>query len=358
MYQKFLDTKLQQQLGIDFPLFLGPLGGGPSTPELVTEVCNSGCFGFLGAAYLPPSELEETLIKLKKLTQRPFGVNLFVPCPTPVLDEQQIQKALSATYPFRQELNIEAPTIKPPYQEDFAKQFEVVLKYQPAVFSFTFGALDKHFINECRKRDILTIGNATNIEEGKILEASGVDAIVAQGVEAGGHRALFQPDQKDELLSTFVLTRLLSQELSVPIIAAGGIMDGQAIAAALILGAQAVQLGTAFLLCDEAGTSPAYREALLNAHKEKTILTKAFSGRWARGIENEFTKIMALQSDAILPFPAQNFLTRDIRKQAALSHQQEYLSLWAGQGYGLIRKCPAKKLIALLREEAMACLVK
>jgi nitronate monooxygenase len=358
MNKDFLNTKFKQQLGIEFPLFLGPLGAGPSTPELVAEVSNCGCFGFLGAAYLPPTELEEILIRLKKLTQRPFGINLFVPSQTPALDEQQIQKALSATNIFRKKLNIDEPAIKPPYQEDFTKQFELVLKYQPTVFSFTFGTLDKNFINDCHQRGILTIGTATNLDEARTLEANGVDAVVAQGLEAGGHRALFQPDQKDELLGTFVLTRLLSQELSVPIIAAGGIMDGKGIAAALVLGAQAVQLGTAFLACDEAGTSQAYRDALLNFQDKKTILTKTFSGRWARGIENEFIKTMTLESDTILPFPAQNFLTRDIRKQAAATHQKEYLSLWAGQGYSLIRKMPAKKLIALLREETIATLDK
>lgn len=274
-----LKTGLSIRLGMEWPLIQAPLAGGPSTPELVAAVSNAGALGSLGAAYLPPADMERTINRIRELTARPFGVNLFAPAPAPKVTSGQVHAALGVTRKYRSELELPDPAVQPPFQEDFEKQFAVVLRARPAVFSFTFGLLDRSIVEECRRQGILTMGTATTIEEGLALEESGVDAVVAQGAEAGGHRGLFSSEQEDQLIGTFVLTRRMSLTLRIPVVASGGIMDGRGIAAALTLGAQAAHLGTAFLLCDEAGTSPAYREAHRKARGKETRLTRVFSGR-------------------------------------------------------------------------------
>ncbi|HUP56682.1 MAG TPA: nitronate monooxygenase [Bdellovibrionota bacterium] len=345
-----LSTPLCRTLGIDWPIILGPLGGGPSTPELVAEVSNAGAFGFLGAAYMPPDDLERALVRLRSLTSRPFGVNLFVPAADPALSQAQIDAALAATCPYRAELGLADPVVRPPFHERFDAQFVKILEARPRVFSFTFGLLDRALLEECRSRGIQTMGTATTLEEAQALEASGVDAVVAQGAEAGGHRGLFSPDQEDLLIGTLELTRAASSRLRIPVIAAGGIMNGKDIAAVLAQGAQAAQLGTAFLLCPEAGTSAPYREALKSGRE--TRLTRAFSGRWARGLPNRFMTEMESHRESLLPYPAQNSFTREIRKEAARAGRSEFLSLWAGEGVSRIREMKARELVETLKKEA------
>ncbi|MCL9683863.1 NAD(P)H-dependent flavin oxidoreductase [Legionella maioricensis] len=356
MSHPMLNTPFCKRLGLTWPLIQAPLGGGPSTPALVAAVSNEGALGSLGAAYLPPVDIEQTINHIKKLTPRPFGVNLFAPAQPLEINATQVNAALKVTHPFRQELALPEPLIQAPFEESFEEQMAVVLKCKPAVFSFTFGLIDKKIIKECRKQEIMTIGTATTLEEGIALQESGVDAVVVQGIEAGGHRGMFFADQQDSLMGTFILTRIMTHTLQIPVISSGGIMDGRSIAAVLTLGAQAAQLGTAFLLCDEAGTTPAYREALHHAQGNTTQLTRAFSGRWARGIKNRFMIEMEKQERSILPFPAQNAFTRDIRKKAAELGRSEFLSLWAGQGVELIRKMKAKELVQTLGEETLAAL--
>ena len=349
-------TGLSDQLGIEWPLIQAPLGGGPSTPELVAAASNAGALGSLGAAYFSPEELERAMVRIRELSARPFGVNLFAPAPVPTLSAGQVQAALAATRGYRAELGLPDPALRPPFHQDFEQQMAVVLRARPAVFSFTFGLVDRDVIEKCRRASVITMGKATSVEEGLALQESGVDAVVAQGVEAGGHRGLFSPEQRDSLIGTLALTRTMVSALRIPVVASGGIMDGRGIAAVLTLGAQAAHLGTAFLLCEEAGTSPAYREAIEKARGRDTRLTRAFSGRWARGIENRFMVEMEGRDGSILPFPAQNAFTRDIRKKATEVEKAEYLSLWAGQGVGLIRKMKAGDLVRTLREEMVAAL--
>lgn len=352
---KLNNTPFCNRLGIAWPLIQAPLSGGPSTPELVAAVCNAGALGSLGAAYMSANEMVNAIQQIRRLTAKPFAVNLFVPTTIPTFTADQMNAAIKATQKYRDELGLSLPQI-PSFTENFSEQLDIVLQYKPAVFSFTFGLMDKQIIKECRQQGIITIGTATTPEEGIALQESGVDAIVAQGVEAGGHRGMFSAEQQDALIGTFALTRLLSETVGIPVIASGGIMDGKGIASALILGAKAAQLGTAFLLCNEAGTSTAYREALMHAPNNTTMLTRAFSGRWARGINNRFMTEMATQNYSILPFPIQNAFTRDIRKKAAELGRSEFLSLWAGQGVKLIRKMDAATLVHHLRQETMdAC---
>jgi nitronate monooxygenase len=215
--------------------------------------------------------------------------------------------------------------------------------------------LDADKVRACRERGILTIGTATTLEEGIAVEQSGADAVVAQGTEAGGHRGIFTPDQAEPGISTLALIELLAKNLRIPVIAAGGIMDGQGIAAAHRAGAQAAQLGTAFLTCKEAGTSAPYREVLLRPGAKSTRLTRAFSGRIARGLENRFMREMDSSNAALLPYPAQNSFTRDIRRKSAAAGSSDFLSLWAGTGVEGIRQMDAASLVKkLLRETELA----
>ncbi|USQ14315.1 nitronate monooxygenase [Legionella lytica] len=354
MPKPLLHNSFCAQLDIKWPLIQAPMGGGPTTPALVAAVSNAGGLGSLGVAYLTPQSIEQTIKETQRLTQHPFSVNLFAPANTPILNQEAIDAACDATRGYRQELDLLEPSLQAPFAENFEEQFTSVLRCRPAALSYTFGLINKELLQECHQQKIFTMGTATTVEEGLTLQEYGVDAVIAQGAEAGGHRGTFTPEQHDSLIGTFALTRLLSQSLKIPVIASGGIMDGHGIVAALTLGAQAAQLGTAFLLCDEAGTSAAYRDALNHAQDKDTRLTRAFSGRWARGIPNRF--MLEMEDSPILPFPAQNVFTRDIRKKAADLGKAEYLSLWAGQGVNLIRRMDASQLVHTLYQEALDAL--
>lgn len=343
-----LENQIVKKFGLKGPLILSPLAGGPSTPELVAAVSNAGGLGSLGLAYETPEQITHIIQKTRSLTSKPIAVNLFVPTKTPELGAEQINQAIEDTKKYREELGVPSPKLEPPYALDFDRQFETMLSQRPEVFSFTFGLLSSDYIKECKKNHIVTCGTATTLEEGILAEESGIDLLVAQGIEAGGHRGIFSANEEDSGIGLFPLVRSLVHNLKIPVIAAGGIMDGAGIAAVLALGASAAQLGTAFLLCEEAGTSKPYREALVSKNR-KTKTTRVFSGRIARGLENRFMKEM--ETRQILPFPAQNAFTRDIRKRSAELGKSDFLSLWSGQGIDLIREMKASQLVAVLFEE-------
>lgn len=346
-----MTTELEKLFGLKLPLVLAPLAGGGSTPELVAAVCNAGGLGSLGAAYLKPANILAEIEQTKRLTSKPFVVNLFVPYKDPAFSEEQISRAFKATAPYREELKLPTPQLKPPFSENFDEQFEAVLKSKPAAFSFTFGTLDSYYLEACRNADIFLIGTATSLEEAEALADSGVDAITLQGLEAGGHRGIFDVKQDDPMIPALELTRLCAKRIHLPLITAGGLMNGTDIAAALQAGAQAAQLGTAFLTCPESGASKPYKKILSSLEKKETKLTRVFSGRIARGIENRFMKEMEAQPDAILPFPAQNVFTRDLRKASAEQGSPDFLSLWAGTAVNKTRTLSARDLVQALHEE-------
>ncbi|MDQ6698914.1 MAG: nitronate monooxygenase, partial [Acidobacteriota bacterium] len=236
----------------------------------------------------------------------------------------------------------------------FEDQLMACLESGASVFSFTFGLLPSRAVTEIGKRKMLLMGTATTVEEAKILAELGVDAVVAQGSEAGGHRGTFSGDFTAGMIGTISLVPQICDAIAIPVVASGGIMDGRGIAAALALGASAVQLGTAFLACNEAGIADAYKEALVSSREDQTRLTRAFSGRLARGIANRFLTGMESREDTILPFPLQNALTRPLRAEATRRNRAEYLSLWAGQGLRLARRTSAAELVERLRTETEA----
>lgn len=343
-----LVTPFTKLFNLRGPIVIAPMGGGPTTPELVAATCNVGALGSVAGAYLSPDQIDETVTRVRTLTQRPFAINLFTPMPKVKPSQDEINKAIEGAREFRLELDIPDPSLQAPYHPDFEKQFVSVLKALPKVFSFVFGLLEKHYIKECSDSGIYTIGTATTLDEAQALQESGVNAVIVQGVEAGAHRGIFSPNADDPGIGTLELTQLTSSKLRIPVIAAGGIMTGEEIARVLKAGAQAAMLGTAFLLCPEAGTSEPYRSALAKPGNKKTRLTRAFSGRLARGIENRFMQKMDADPSKILPFPVQNAFTRDIRNQAMKKEKSDFLSLWAGTGLAKIRQMPAGDLVKTL----------
>jgi nitronate monooxygenase len=341
-------TQLAQRLKLRGPLFVAPMAGGPTTPELVVASSQAGALGFIGGAYYDKKGLLDFAKKVRAQTEQPFGINLFIPRCLPPVSAEQIAQAQSATAAYRTELRLPTPALEPPYEEDFDAQFEAVLAIKPRVMSFIFGILGAEHLKAARQAHIMVMGTATNVDEAQQLEASGVDAIILQGIEAGGHRALFSPTQADPEIPTQELLKRCAEKIRLPLIAAGGIMNANDIRLSLRHGAQAVQMGTAFLVCREAGTSAPYRQTLLASDGRRTKTTRVFSGRLARGIENRFMREMEQRATSILPFPAQNKFTRDLRQASQQQGSPDFLSLWSGTGAGDLWTGSATDLIRQL----------
>lgn len=330
------------------------MAGGPSTPELTAAVSNAGGLGSFAAQYLAPEAIRDGIRKIRSLTSRPFAVNLFAPLPAvprPSADDvEQARRALTA---FRAEVGLGEPgTPAPP--PSFEEALRVVLDERVPAFSFTLGALAREDVAALARAGAVVMGTATTVREARSLEAAGCHVIVAQGGEAGGHRGTFLGLAEHGLAGTVALVPQIVDAVALPVVAAGGIMDGRGIAAALALGAQGVSLGTAFLACPESGASRPYKEAILaRADDDPTTLTRAFSGGLARGLRNRFTEEMA--GAPVLPFPLQNALTSDMRRAAAKAGNADLLSLWAGQAVSLARARGAADLVRdLVRETEQA----
>ena len=341
-----------QILKFQHPIIQAPLAGGGDTPELVAAVSNAGGLGFIGAAYLSPDQIAEVARAVKSKTTRPFGINLFVPSEPPTASISP-DIALRRIAPYFAELGLPAPSFPSSPSFTFSDQLAAALETGASAFSFTFGLLPSDATQALKQKKIFVMGTATTVNEAIELEQSGVDAVVAQGSEAGGHRGTFQGDPNASLIGTISLVPQVVDAVRVPVIASGGIMDGRGVSAALSIGASAVQLGTAFLTCDESGIPDAYRAAIFNAREDQTRVTRAFSGRAARGIVNRFMTEVEPggNQDAIVPFPLQNALTRPLRTAAAKNGRAEFLSLWAGQGVRMARRQSAAELVARLVAE-------
>jgi len=329
------------------------MGGGPSTPELVAAVSNAGGLGSLGAAYMKPDEITAAIRRIKFLTNKPFAVNLFAggygaktdPDPRPMLEVlAEIHVALGLPVPVL--------PLAPP--DPFAAQLEAVLDERPPIFSFTFGIPDADAMSRLKGRRIAIFGTATTVEEARMLAEAGVDTIVAQGAEAGAHRGTFAGSFEASMVPTLDLVQGIRTGMSLPVIASGGIMDGRDLASALRVGASAAALGTAFLTCPESGAPEAHKQAILAARKDTTVITRAFSGRPARGLSNTFIDKLAGKEDIILSFPRQNILTRAMRTAAGKLGESGFLSLWAGTGVARARALPAAELVKLLMDEMNA----
>jgi nitronate monooxygenase len=342
-----MSLSLSQRLELAVPLIQAPMSGGATSAALVAAVSEAGALGSFGSGYLRADAILAQVREVRELTRRPFAINLFLPNTLPVSPEA-LQAAQRALRPWRERLGIHEPPLPTRFAPDFAEQFEAVLEARPALFSWTFGRLEPARMEALRARGILTSGTATTVREAVLLERDGVDAIVVQGVEAGGHRGSFDPDEPDQR-GLLALLGNIREAVRTPLIAAGGLMHGREIAGVQALGAELAQLGTAFLACPESGIHATYRRALEERRQQRTALTRAFSGRPARGLVNAF---MEEQGDSVrLPYPALNALTGDIRRAGAEAGNAECLSLWAGEGLPRLRVMPAGELVATLARE-------
>ncbi|WP_211474722.1 NAD(P)H-dependent flavin oxidoreductase [Collimonas humicola] len=345
-------TSFAAQLAIRYPIVQGPMNGG-SPIELVTQVCNAGGLGSFAAALLSPAAIIEAVQKIRTQTARPFNVNLFILEPSRP-DEAEIALAEKLLLPFRDALGL-GPAARPQkFSENFNEQLAALLEAAPPVVSFTFGILPADVVAQFKAKGCKVIGTATTVAEAVAWEQAGADFVCLQGAEAGGHRATFLGDIEQSSVGLMTLIPQAAAAVKLPLIAAGGIMDGRGIAAALLLGAQAAQLGTAFLACPESGIAPAWRAQLAGARDDSTRLIRSFSGRHARGIVNAYVEQMASHESALPAYPVQNALTAEIRQAAAKLNRPEFMSLWAGQGVAMARPMPAAQLVAALAAELQA----
>jgi nitronate monooxygenase len=352
------DSALARGLGLAHPIIQAPMAGS-DTPALVAAVSNAGGLGSIGAAYLSAARIAEAAREVRALTGRPFAINLFAPR-APLGATPDPARAIARVAPYYAAVGLPAPSapVLPP--DPFEDQLGAAIESGATVFSFTFGIIPPSAMEKIKERGLFVAGTATTVGEAVALERAGVDAIVTQGSEAGGHRGTFAGDFESSAIGGIALVPAVSSAVRVPVIASGGIMDGRGIVAALALGASAVQLGTAFLTCSESGASEVHKAAILTASERDTRITRAFSGRPARGIVNRFmTEVESGNaSDDILPFPLQNALTRPLRTAAARAGRAEFLSLWAGQGTRLARRQGAAELVARLAAEMEAVLAR
>ena len=345
-------NKLLQRLGIEHPILLAPMAGAGGTPELAAAVSNAGGLGAWGGAYAKPEEIAGAIRRIRQLTQRPFSVNLFAGGyeTDRKVDPQPMLEIMAEAHA---KLGLPPPLLPPVPADPFDAQLEAVLEERPPIFSFTFGMPSAAQIAALKNRGIAVTGTATTVQEARRLQQAGVDAIAAQGAEAGAHRGSFAAPFEDSMIPLAVLVREICASTALPVIASGGVMDGRDVAKAMALGAAAVQLGTAFLPCPESGAPPAYKRALLEAKTNTTVITRAFSGRPARGLTNAFIAMVADKEDSILPFRQQNDLTRPMRNAAGQQGIADFISLWAGQGVARSRAMPAADLVKTLVDEML-----
>jgi nitronate monooxygenase len=328
------------------PVVAAPMAGGPSTPELVAAVAGAGGFGFLAAGYRDADAVGEEVAAMPSGV--PFGVNVFVPGPPGDAEAVAGYVAGLADAAARQGVAVGEPHWD---DDDWEAKIEMLVAAPAAVASFAFGCPDEETVARLHESGSEVWVTVTRSDEARLAVAAGADALVAQGFEAGAHQSRFELADDEEPLGLLTLLQLLRAETSLPLVASGGIATGAGIAAALAAGADAVQLGTAFLLCPEAGTSATHRAALREARP--TRLTRAFTGRRARGLVNRF---LVERMDAPAAYPEVHHATAPIRAAARANEDPEDLHLWAGQAYPLAREAPAAEIVADLISEARSAL--
>jgi nitronate monooxygenase len=347
-------TRITQLLGIRYPIIQGPMGGGFSTPELLAAVSNAGGLGSLGAYMLTPEQLLEAGKAIKAQTDKPYNINLWVSDVDADLvnySEKSLEKVKALFKPYFDSLSIPLPELNPDIPSKFDKQVAVLFEIRPPVFSFIFGIPSPEILNEARRLGIKTVGAATTLDEALALEEAKVDAIVAAGFEAGGHRPSFLKPAQDSLTGTFTLVQQLKAKIKTPIIAAGGITDGRGIAAALTLGADAAQLGTAFLVTNESNATALHKAALFSGEANYTVLSKSLTGRLGRMIRNTISEEIPNQVP-VLPFPLQTQLVAPLREAATAQGRTDMINFWSGQNPVHFKLSKAAELMQALVAEA------
>lgn len=331
---------LAHVIGIERPIVLGPFGG-HSSVELAAAVSERGGLGSYGLYGYDAERILETAAALRAATRRPFAFNLWLPHEEATdVTEADFDVYARALQPFFDELGLELPERPGRYLPDFDTQFAAVLETRPSVVSFVFGVPPADVVDAAHGRGITVVATATTVDEAVALASGGVDVVVATGSEAGGHRVSFLLPAEESLVGTFALVPQVADAVDVPVIAAGGIADRRGVAAAFALGARGVQVGTAFLRTAQSAASEAHRRAIIGASAHGTVLTRAMSGRLARGIPNRAIREIE-RGGLIAPFPVQNWLTGRFRAEAGRRGIGELQSLWAGQAAPLARHADA-----------------
>lgn len=329
--------------GLAIPIIQAPMVGA-SLDGLVLAVSRAGGLGTYAIATLSPAEIGPAIAEMKAATDAPFGVNLLM-APKAAPDAAEVEGALARLAPWYAALGAPLPEAPNQFAQDFDAQLAAVIDAAPPMASFTFSILTQAEVAALQAAGTYVVGTATTVAEARAWAAVGADGICAQGFEAGGHRGHFLAETEASLVGTMALVTTIRAAVDLPVIAAGGIMDGRGVAAALALGAAAAQMGTAFLLADEAVTSRPWRRAVETAGDDPTRLTRAFTGRHARGIENRFMREMQGLQDEVPAYPVQNRLTQPLRAAAAAADDPEMLSLWAGQAVTLARPGAAGDMV-------------
>lgn len=346
---------LLERIGIDLPIIQAPMAG-TSTPALAAAVCEAGGLGSLGVGATDAAGARAMIEALQARTARPFNVNLFVhktPMPNPAQEAAWLA-ALAAEF---RAFDAEPPKALRPIYASFAEDdamLATLLDTRPAVVSFHFGLPDAARIAALKGMGAVLLSTATSLDEARAAKAAGVDVVVAQGYEAGGHRGVFDPDAVDDRLGTLALTRILVKQAGLPVVAADGIMDGAGIAAALKLGAVAAQLGTAFIGCPESAANQGYRDALAGPAAHHTVMTRAISGRPARCLPNRFTAWEAAHDISPPGYPIAYDAGKALNAAALAKGEAGFGAQWAGQGAPLARALPAAELVRLLADELAA----
>ncbi len=342
--------KIRGMLGIEHPIIQAPMAGGPTTPELVAAVSNAGGLGSFPGGYLSPEEIDSAIRKIRALTEKPFAVNLFAA--EKIRRKKTSARVMKKLEEIAEKVGVQLPGAEEQQEFPFEKQLGVVLDNDVTAFSFTFGIPKRKHMKELRMRKVAVIGTATCVEEAVMLEQAECNAVIAQGSEAGAHRGTFASTGVIPMIGGISLVPQLVDKVGLPVICSGGIMDGRGIVAALALGASAVQMGTAFLSCTEAAVPDPWLDAILNSADTSTVLTRVYTGKYARGIKNRFVDEMSGLEDKIPAYPIQHNLTRPIRAAARAKGDPEFMSLWAGQGSPMSRRCTTGELVRLLVTES------
>ena len=349
------NTQATKILGIDYPIMQGPFGGGLSSVELVATVSNAGGLGGYGAYTLSPLEILEVDNKIRASTSKPYNINLWVSdsdAPNGGVTDEQYEQAVKIFKPYFDEAGVALPEKPAPFKSRFENQVQVILDIRPKLFSFIFGVPSADLLAQCRKHGIKTAGAATTLDEALVLEAAGVDMIIASGFEAGGHRPSFLASAEQSTTGTFVLLQLIKEKVKTPVVAAGGIANGRGVVAALTLGADAAQIGTAFLACDESGALPVHRQMLFSDAAKYTTLSRAFTGRLGRGITSRLAKDLSGKGKQFLPFPLQSAFMSSLRKAAIDQQKWDMILFWSGQIAPIIKHTKASVLMRSLIEES------
>lgn len=340
---------------LDVPVIGAPMAGGPSTPELAAAVSEAGGLGFLAAGYLTAAQVAEQVADVWSRTERPFGVNLFVPQEANTYaagpgalagaDRARAVEAYRAKLTDdARRVGIELPEPRPGDTDDWDRKLDLMVRERVPVVSFTFGLPSSAVLGELSRAGIQTVVTVTDADEARAALEAGADALCVQGADAGGHRGTLDPDREPNDFDVVDLVRRVRALTDRPVIAAGGLGTGERAALAAEAGADAVQVGTALLLTPEAGTSLPYRRALTDPRYETTVVTRAFSGRWARGIENGFVR--AHDGQAPAAYPEVHHITSALRRAAAAAEEPELLALWAGTGWRETQAVPAAVVVA------------